>query len=62
MRIIKSHKELFVYQTAFNSSKEIFALTKSFPKEGIYSLISQIHRSSRSVSAKLAEAFRKRRY
>ncbi|OFY63362.1 MAG: four helix bundle protein [Bacteroidetes bacterium RBG_13_43_22] len=62
MEIIKSHKELVVYQIAFKSSMEIFALTKSFPKEEIYSLISQIRRSSRSVSANLAEAFRKRRY
>jgi four helix bundle protein len=41
---------------------EIFSLTKSFPKDEIYSLTSQILRSSRSVSANIAEAFRKRRY
>jgi len=40
----------------------LFHLTKSFPKEEVYSLTSQIRRSSRSVSADLAEAFRKRRY
>jgi four helix bundle protein len=62
MEIIKSHKELVVYQMAFKSSMEIFILTKSFPKEEVYSLTSQILRSSRSVSANLAEAFRKRRY
>ena len=47
---------------AFKSSMELFILTKSFPKEEVYSLTSQIRRSSRSVSANLAEAFRKRRY
>lgn len=62
MKIIKSHKELIVFQTAFKSSMEIFSLTKSFPKEEVYSLTSQIRRSSRSVSANIAEAFRKRRY
>lgn len=41
---------------------EIFNLTKSFPKEEVFSLVSQIRRSSRSVSSNLAEAFRKRRY
>jgi four helix bundle protein len=41
---------------------EIFFLTKSFPKEEVYSLTSQILRSSRSVTANIAEAFRKRRY
>ena len=62
MEIIRSHKELIVYQMAFKSSMELFILTKSFPKEEVYSLTSQIRRSSRSVSANLAEAFRKRRY
>ena len=62
MEIIRSHKELVVYQMAFKSSMELFHLTKSFPKEEVYSLTSQILRSSRSVSANLAEAFRKRRY
>ena len=62
MKIIKSHKELIVFQTAFKSSMEIFFLTKSFPKEEVYSLTSQIRRSSRSVSANIAQAFRKRRY
>lgn len=62
MKIIRSHKELDVYQIAFKTSIDIFHLTKSFPKDEIYSLISQIRRSSRSVSANIAEAFRKRRY
>jgi len=62
MEIIRSHKELVVYQMAFKSSMELFQLTKSFPKEEVYSLTSQIRRSSRSVSSNLAEAFRKRRY
>ena len=62
MNLIKSHKELIVYQLAFKVSMEIFHLSKTFPKEEIYSLTSQIRRSSRSVCANLAEAFRKRRY
>jgi four helix bundle protein len=41
---------------------EIFQTSKSFPKDEIFSLTSQIRRSSRSVSANIAEAFRKRRY
>ena len=62
MNLIKSHKELIVFQMAFKSSMEIFFLSKSFPKEEAYSLTSQIRRSSRSVSSNIAEAFRKRRY
>jgi four helix bundle protein len=41
---------------------EIFRITKTYPKDEIFSLTSQIKRSSRSVCANLAEAFRKRRY
>ena len=62
MNVIKSHKELIVYQLAFKVSMEIFQISKTFPKEEIYALTSQIRRSSRSVCANLAEAFRKRRY
>ncbi|MCX6322541.1 MAG: four helix bundle protein [Bacteroidia bacterium] len=62
MKILRSHKELEVYQLAFKASMEIFQLSKTFPKEEIYALTSQIRNSSRSVSANLAEAFRKRRY
>lgn len=40
----------------------IFELSKHFPKEGRYSLTDQIRRSSRSVCANLAEAYRKKRY
>jgi len=62
MKILRSHKELEVYQLAFKTSMEIFHIPKSFPKDEIFSLTSQIRRSSRSVSANIAEAFRKRRY
>jgi four helix bundle protein len=62
MKLIKSHKELLVFQAAFKSSMEVNSMTKLFPKEEIYALTSQIKRSSRSVSANIAEAFRKRRY
>jgi four helix bundle protein len=59
---IRSHRELEVYSLSFSSAMKIFELTKRFPKEESYSLTDQIRRSSRSVCANLAEAFRKRRY
>ncbi len=54
--------ELLAYKKSFNLAIEIFNLSKSFPKEETYSLTDQIRRSSRSVSANIAEAYRKRRY
>lgn len=59
---IDTHKDLEVYQRAFKAGMDIFHLSKKFPKEEMYSLTDQIRRSSRSVNANLAEAWRKRRY
>ncbi len=59
---IRSHKELEVYQIVYDAAMQIFRISKSFPKEERYSLTDQIRRSSRSVCANIAEAFRKRRY
>ncbi len=41
---------------------QIFELSKSFPRDEKFALTDQIRRASRSVSANLAEAWRKRRY
>ena len=59
---IKSVRDLVVYKKAFDTAMEIFELSKSFPKEEIYSLTDQIRRSSRSVCTSLSEGWRKRRY
>jgi four helix bundle protein len=59
---IRTHFELDVYKKSFDAAMRIFELTKSFPKPEQYSLIDQVRRSSRSVCANLAEAWRKRRY
>ncbi|MDJ0903369.1 MAG: four helix bundle protein [Xenococcus sp. MO_188.B8] len=51
-----------VYQMAFEAAMKIFKLSKTWTVEERYSLTDQIRRSSRSVCANLAEAWRKRRY
>jgi four helix bundle protein len=57
---IKSHEDLEVYKMAFDVAMKIFEMSKKFPVEEKYSLTDQIRRSSRSVCANLAEAWRKR--
>jgi four helix bundle protein len=59
---IRSYRELDVYQMAMSGAMRIFELTKGFPAEERFSLVDQIRRSSRSVCANIAEAWRKRRY
>lgn len=61
-RSIKTHEDLVIYQKAFDAAMTIFELSKQFPTEEKYSLTDQIRRSSRSVCANFAEAWRKRRY
>ncbi len=59
---IKTHRDLEVYVKAFDAAMALFELSKQFPREERYSLTDQVRRSSRSVCANLAEAWRKRRY
>lgn len=59
---MSSFRDLIAYKKAFALSMEIFVITKTFPKEETYSLIDQIRRSSRSVFASIAEAYKKRKY
>ena len=60
--VIRRHTDLEVYQQAFATAMTIFEASQAFPKEETYSLTDQIRRSSRSVCANIAEAWRKRRY
>ena len=55
-------KKLIVYKKAFQLAMEIYSISKNFPKDEKYSLTDQIRRSSRSVCANIAEAYRKRQY
>jgi four helix bundle protein len=57
-----SFRDLIVYQKGRQLQREIYQLTKVFPKEETFSLTGQIRRSSRSIGANIAEAWAKRRY
>ena len=59
---IRHFRELEVYQLAMGAAMTLFELSKGFPREERYSLTDQVRRSSRSVCANIAEAWRKRRY
>ena len=60
--LIRSHRDLKVYQHGFKLATQIFQLSKEFPVEERYSLTDQVRRSSRSVTSSIAESWRKRRY
>lgn len=46
-------RELISYKKGFELLMEVFELSKAFPKEELYSLTSQIRRSSRSVCSSI---------
>ncbi len=59
---INSFMELRVYQDACALDLAVFQISRTFPKEEMYSLTDQVRRSSRSIGANLSEAWAKRRY
>src|SRR5437899_6565358 len=59
---IRHFRDLDVYQNALVAGLRVYELTKRFPIEERYALTDQARRSSRSVCANVAEAWRKRRY
>lgn len=60
--VVRKHTDLDVYERGFAAAMKVFRLSKAFPLDEKYSLTDQCRRSSRSVCANLAEAWRKRRY
>lgn len=57
---IKSFEDLLVWQKAHQLVLAVYKITKLFPKEEQYCLISQIRRAAVSVPANIAEGFRRR--
>ena len=58
----RGYRDLKVYKLAYTLAMHIFNVTKSFPPEEKYSLTDQIRKSSRSVAANIAEAWKRRHY
>jgi four helix bundle protein len=58
----RGYRDLKVYQLSYALAMDVFRETRSFPVEERYSLVDQLRRSSRSIVANIAEAWKKRRY
>ena len=55
-------RNLTVYKKAFALAMDIYHVSKKFPKDELYSLTTQIRKSSRSVCSNIGEGYRKRLY
>ncbi len=60
--LARSAADLEVYKRAYRLAMEVFAASKTWPREEQFSLTDQIRRSSRAVCANLRESWAKRRY
>jgi four helix bundle protein len=52
---IKSHRDLIAWQKAMELVVSVYKLSKSFPKEELYCLTSQLRRAAVSIPANIAE-------
>lgn len=52
---ILSYKDLVVWQKSVDLVKEVFLLTKYFPKTEVYGIVSQMRRSAVSIPSNIAE-------
>ena len=52
---MKTHKELNVWKDSIDLVVDIYRITKLFPKEELYGIVSQIRRSAVSVPANISE-------
>jgi four helix bundle protein len=59
---IRHFTDLLVWQKAYDVGRRVFERSREWPREERYALTDQVRRSSRSVSANIAEAWGKRRY
>ncbi len=56
---IKDFQDLIIWQKAHVLVKQVYLITKDFPGEEKYGIVSQIRRSSVSVCANITEGYRK---
>jgi len=54
---VSSYKELQAYQKSYDLVNKIYRLTKSFPKDESYGIVSQIRRASVFVPSNIAEGY-----
>ena len=54
---IKNYKDLNIWKRSIELVEDIYRLTKSFPKEELYGLTSQMRRAAVSIPSNIAEGF-----
>ncbi|KKS04522.1 MAG: hypothetical protein UU56_C0005G0021 [Candidatus Curtissbacteria bacterium GW2011_GWA2_41_24] len=60
-KMIRSYKDLIVWQKAFKLALNVYEVTKKFPKEEVYGLTSQMRRCAISIPSNIAEGYARHR-
>jgi len=55
MSEVRNYQDLVVWQKAMEAVKAVYLLTRSFPKEEVYGLTSQLRRAAVSIPSNIAE-------
>ena len=53
----RGFKDLIVWQKSYQLVKEIYNITKSFPKEEVYGLTQQMRRAAVAIPSNIAEGY-----
>lgn len=56
---IQSYRDLIVYQKGYRLTLEVYRVTRKFPKEELFGLVSQMRRSAVSIPCNIAEGYRR---
>jgi four helix bundle protein len=54
---VKSYRDLAVWQRSIELTVALYTLTRSFPREEIFGLTSQLRRASVSIASNIAEGY-----
>ncbi len=52
---MKSHKDLDVWRLAIDLASDVYEVTRTFPKDEQYGMITQMRRSANSIASNIAE-------
>lgn len=60
--MVKDYTDLEIYQKSITLAREVYLLTRDFPKDETYGMRDQVRRAVASVGANIAEAFGRYHY
>ena len=54
---MRNHKDLLVWQKSMEHVVEVYKITKTFPKEEMFGIVSQMRRAAVSIPSNIAEGY-----